>query len=198
MTSEGLLRIVQALILVAFVLHRAYYNRKYPPAEEETVEEQARGGPRRIANLLALPALVSVVLFLIYPRWMDWSAIHLAIWVRWAGVLVAVTGFGLLQWSHQALGRNWSDQPRITRTQSLVTIGPYRWIRHPIYTSFLMILGSSLLISANWFIGSIWLAMTAIDIRSRIDFEEAKLLTRFGETYDSYKRETGGLLPRLR
>ncbi len=61
-----------------------------------------------------------------------------------------------------------------------------------------MILGSSLLISANWFIGSIWLAMTSIDIRSRIDFEEAKLLTRFGETYDSYKRETGGLLPRLR
>ena len=198
MTSEGLLRIVQALVFVAFVLHRAYYNRKYPPAEKETVEEQARGGPGRIAHLLALPALVSLALFLIYPKWMAWSAIPLANWIRWAGVLVAVLGFALLQWSHQALGQNWSDQPRITLTQSLVTSGPYRWIRHPIYTSFLMILGSSLLISSNWFIGSIWLAMTAIDIRSRIDFEEAKLLTRFGETYDSYKRETGGLLPRLR
>ena len=60
-----------------------------------------------------------------------------------------------------------------------------------------MILGSSLLISANWFIGSMWLAMTAIESRSRVAFEEAKLLARFGESYDSYKRKTGALLPRL-
>jgi protein-S-isoprenylcysteine O-methyltransferase Ste14 len=76
--------------------------------------------------------------------------------------------------------------------------GPYRWIRHPIYTSFLLILGSTLLITANWFIGSLWLAVTALDVRSRIKFEEGRLEARFGATYDSYRRSTGSLLPRLR
>ena len=61
-----------------------------------------------------------------------------------------------------------------------------------------MILGSSLLITANWFIGLTWIIVTVIDIRSRIDFEEAKLQERFGENYESYKQSTGSLLPRFR
>ena len=114
------------------------------------------------------------------------------------GMLVAVAGFVLLQWSHRALGRNWSDQPRITQSQTLTIGGPYRWVRHPIYTSFLMILGSPLLITANWFIGLTWILVTVIDIRGRIDFEEAKLQERFGENYEVYKQSTGSLIPRLR
>jgi len=65
------------------------------------------------------------------------------------GLGMALAGFALLRWSHQALGKNWSDRPRITQGQQLVSEGPYRRIRHPIYTAFLLILGSSLFVSAN-------------------------------------------------
>ena len=198
MTSEGFFRLPQALIFIAFVLHRAYYNRKYLPSEEDTVEEQASGGAGLISNLLALLALTNLVLYVINPEWMAWAALPFPDWLRTLGVLVAVAGFALLQWSHQALGRNWSDQPRITQSQTLTISGPYRWIRHPIYTSFLMILGSTLLITANWFIGLTWILVTVIDIRSRIEFEEEKLQDRFDESYESYKQSTGKLLPRLR
>jgi len=198
MISEGFFRFAQALLFIAFVLHRGYYTRKYPPAENDTVEVQARGVAGPIANLLALLALASLVLYIVNPEWMAWAALPVPDWLRMFGVLLAVAGFALLQWSHHALGRNWSDQPRITQSQSLTISGPYQWIRHPIYTSFLMVLGSPLLITANWFIGITWIIVTVIDIRSRIDFEEAKLRERFGENYESYERSTGSLLPRLR
>ena len=68
MTSEGFFRLAQALIFIAFVFHRGYYNRKYPPSEEDTVEEQARGGTGLMANLLALLALASLVLYVINPE----------------------------------------------------------------------------------------------------------------------------------
>ncbi len=61
-----------------------------------------------------------------------------------------------------------------------------------------MILGSPLLIAANWFIGLTWIGMTALDVRTRIRLEEALLLDRFGERYRSYQRVTGRLLPPIR
>ncbi len=197
MSSKGLFRLLQALIFVGFVVHRAYYTRKYPPDPDATVEVQSESGMGRLANLLALPAFVGLALYIFYPRWMAWSALPLPVWARWAGVLLAALGFALLQWSHMALGRNWSDQPRITESQTLVTNGPYRWIRHPIYTAFLLILGSSLLISANGFIGGLWIVLTALDVRGRIRFEEASLREKFGEAYESYRRRTGALLPKF-
>jgi protein-S-isoprenylcysteine O-methyltransferase Ste14 len=106
-------------------------------------------------------------------------------------------GFSLLQWAQQALGRNWSDIPRLMKEQSLTTSGPYRWIRHPIYTAFLLIMGATLLISANWFIGGLWLGATALNILSRIRFEEAAMASRFGEQYLAYMQTTGRLLPHI-
>jgi protein-S-isoprenylcysteine O-methyltransferase Ste14 len=57
--------------------------------------------------------------------------------------------------------------------QSLIVSGPYRFIRHPIYMAFLLILGATLFISANWFLGLTWIAMTALEVASRIGFEES-------------------------
>jgi protein-S-isoprenylcysteine O-methyltransferase Ste14 len=197
MTSEWVFQLMQGILFVGFILHRAYYTQKYPPDEQATLEEQQKGIPEQLANLLALPALIGILLYIFYPRWMAWSAFPLPDWTRWLGVGIALVGFILLQASHNALGKNWSDQPRITESQSFVTNGPYSRIRHPIYTAFLMILGSSLLISANWFIGGLWILMTAADIRSRIRFEEEKLLARFGEDYLAHRKKTGALLPKL-
>jgi protein-S-isoprenylcysteine O-methyltransferase Ste14 len=83
------------------------------------------------------------------------------------------------------------------REQSLITSGPYQFIRHPIYTAFLLILGSTLLISANWLIGIAWIGMTVIEVGSRIGFEEQLMLEYFGDGYRNYRKRTGRLLPRL-
>ncbi|MGD2027836.1 MAG: isoprenylcysteine carboxylmethyltransferase family protein [Anaerolineales bacterium] len=195
--TEIFFRIIQGLLFAGFVIHRAYFTRKFPPPEEETTDIQGKTLANHFADILTLPALFGVLLYVFFPAAMAWANLSLPDWVRILGILIALGGFALLQWSHVALGRNWSDQPRLTRSQTLVTTGPYRSVRHPIYTAFLMILGSTLLVSANWFIGGLWLLATGIDVRSRIKFEEDKMLAKFGAAYKTYLERTGSLLPRL-
>jgi protein-S-isoprenylcysteine O-methyltransferase Ste14 len=126
-----------------------------------------------------------------------WAAIPFLAWVRWLVVVVALAGFLLLEWSQRSLGHNWSDQPRITQTQSLAQTGPYRWIRHPIYSAFLLIPGSTLLIAANWLVGGLWIVAVTLDIIARMRYEEAAMVRQFGEEYRNYQKHTGRLLPRL-
>jgi protein-S-isoprenylcysteine O-methyltransferase Ste14 len=83
------------------------------------------------------------------------------------------------------------------KEQTLITSGPYRFIRHPIYTAFLLILSSTLLISSNWLIGLFWAGMTILEIISRISFEESLMMEYFGDQYREYLKKTGRIFPKL-
>ena len=190
-------RLLVLVLLLAFVAHRAYYTRKLPASESETVDKIQPGPLSRAASVIFLLALASSAIYIFIPRLIAWAAIPFPAWVRWLGVGLALAGFLLLEWSHRALGKNWSDQPRITQTQSLVQNGPYRRVRHPIYTAFLLILGSTLLIAASWLVGGLWILAVSLDIFPRMRYEEAAMLKQFGEEYQHYMQRTGRLLPRL-
>ena len=191
-------RILLFILLVSFVTHRGYYTRKFGGSEEDLVKARDGGTwDLMVANLLSVLALVSTLLYLIYPKWMAWSSLTFPGWLRWSGVGLALLGFVLLQWAHQTLGKNWSDTPRLKRDQTLVTGGPYHWIRHPIYTAFLLIMSAILLISANWFVGLSWIASTLIEVISRVRYEEALMIENFGKQYLDYIEETDALLPRV-
>ena len=191
-------RVIVAALLFGFVAHRAFYTRKVKHSADAVPEQPEHGRTTQIANLLALPGLLATVTYVINPAWMSWSALPLPIWMRWLGVGVALVGFALLQFSQRTLGENWSDAPRLVQGQQMITAGPYELIRHPIYTSFFLILGSLLLISANWFIGGVWIAMTGLDVAARIRTEEALMLGRFGGHYRAHARRTGRLFPRTK
>lgn len=197
--ADGTFRFIVAALLIGFVAHRGFYTRRVPHAPNAVRKRLSLGRASRVAGLLALPALIGTLLYVLVPSWMTWSALPLPLWSRWLGVAVALAGFSLLQWSHHSLSTNWSDAPVLLEGQELVTRGPYRLVRHPIYASFLLILGSLLLVSANWFVGGLWIGMTALDVAARMDAEEAMLLGQFGERYRAYTIRTGRLLPaRLR
>jgi len=197
MTNELPFRILLFALLALFIAHRGYYSHKYSPTENSTLKKREAQLTAKLANLLSLPALLATLLYIVIPGWMEWASLALPVWLRWSGVGMALLGFALLQWSHRALDKNWSDQPRLIREQNLITTGPYRWIRHPIYTAFLLILGSTLFLTANWFVGLFWLGSAGLDILSRIQFEEAVLIEHFGEPYRAYMKRTGRLWPRL-
>ena len=190
-------RATLGVVLLAFVAQRAYYSRKYPPLKEETTDEMQGGWASVVATVLGIGGVISLILFLVAPGSISWASLPIPVWLRWAGVIPVAAGFGLLQWSHVALGANWSDTPRTTRGQALVTHGPYQWIRHPIYAAFLLILGAPLLIAANWFLGGCFIAMTTVDVHGRIRYEEETLWSRFGPAYVEHVKRTGVLLPRL-
>ena len=197
LVAEERFRFIVAALLIAFVAHRGFYTRKArrrPPAVQRHL---ALGRGSRVAGLLAVPALVGSLLYVVTPSWMAWSAFALPLWTRWFGVGTALAGFALLQWSQRTLTTNWSDVPALLEGQQLIVRGPYRWLRHPIYAAFLLILGSLLLVSANWFVGGLWIVMTALDVVDRMNAEEAMLLNQFGEEYRAYAATTGRLFVRL-
>ena len=196
METELFFRIALPLLIFAFALHRRYYVRRQG-REENTLKKREEGPASKIAGVFGLLGFLGVIAYAVNPAWLAWAGLGLPLWSRWTGIGIALLGFALLQWSQEALGKNWSDTPRMIKEQSLVTSGPYRYVRHPIYTAFILILGSTLLISANWLIGLAWLGMTLLEVSSRIGFEENLMLEYFGEQYRTYMKKTGRLLPRV-
>jgi protein-S-isoprenylcysteine O-methyltransferase Ste14 len=136
------------------------------------------------------------VVYLVNPALMAWSSVPLPMWVRWSGTGVLALCWGLLFWTLRRLGRNLTDTVVTRREHTLVTSGPYRWVRHPFYDALALLLIAIALVAANWFLlvtGAMFFALIAI--RSRT--EEANLAARFGESYRVYRSRTGRFLPRI-
>lgn len=197
MGNDLIFRILLGVLLIGFVANRGYYTRKFSQDSASTLPATEKRAQPVLASLLSLTALVATITYIVYPPWMSWASLPLPVWLRWLGLLVAALGFALIHWAQRSLGKNWSDTPRLMQDHALITDGPYHWVRHPIYTAFLIIMSATLFISANWFIGGLWVGMTAIEVMSRIQFEEALLREHFGDAYRVYMQQTGRLLPRI-
>jgi protein-S-isoprenylcysteine O-methyltransferase Ste14 len=197
MESEIIFRIILPVLIISFAAHRGYYVKYHSKPEDATVKQREEGIVSKLAGLLGMAGFITLLAYVINPGWLAWAGLFLPLWLRWTGVGIAILGFVLLQWAQVTLASSWSDTPRMMKEQTLITSGPYHSIRHPIYTAFLLILGSTLFISSNWLIGICWAGMTILEIISRIGFEESLMLEYFGEQYREYMKWTGRLFPRL-
>lgn len=197
MGSEIIFRVLLPVLIIAFIAHRGYYVKYHSKPEDGTMKKREEGTVSKIAGLLGMAGFIAMLVYIINPKWLAFSSLPFPAWLRWAGVGVAVLGFAILQWAQNTLAHSWSDTPRMMKAQTLITSGPYQFIRHPIYTAFVLILGSTLLISSNWLVGICWLGMTTLEVLSRIGFEENLMLEFFGEQYREYMKKTGRLFPKV-
>jgi protein-S-isoprenylcysteine O-methyltransferase Ste14 len=197
MQTETIFRILLPVLIFTFVAHRGYYASKHKETAESTVKKRKEGLASNIAGLIGLVGLTSTLAYIIQPNWVSWASLPLPLWLRWSGLGFALAGFALLQWSQNTLGENWSDNPRMIKGQGLITSGPYRLIRHPIYAAVYLILGPTFLLSANWLIGLAWIGMNALEVTSRIRYEESLMLEYFGDQYREYMKRTGSLFPKV-
>lgn len=146
---------------------------------------------------LGLLGMAGVVAFLIDPTWMVWSAVPLPLGLRWAGVGIGVLAGALLVWTFHTLGKNLTDTVVPRKEATLVTTGPYRWVRHPFYLAFALAVVANSLATANWFV-ALTGSLTFVLLVIRTETEEAKLLERFGDDYRRYMEKTGRFFPRWR
>jgi protein-S-isoprenylcysteine O-methyltransferase Ste14 len=145
---------------------------------------------------LGIAAMLGLVAYMIDPDWMAWSAISLPEWFRWTGVGMGVIAGSLLIWTLHNLGRNLTDTVVTRRAHTLVSSGPYRWVRHPFYDAVALAMLANAITAANWFIlltGALVVVLLVVRTRT----EEEKLLLRFGDSYRTYVEETGRFLPRI-
>jgi protein-S-isoprenylcysteine O-methyltransferase Ste14 len=128
---------------------------------------------------------------------MSWAQMELPFWLRWAGGFLMLGCVPLIYWVFSSLGKNVTQTVAIRKEHSLVTSGPYRWVRHPLYSVGLLLFLSFSLLAANWFIAlAIAAALKILSLRTTI--EEARLVDKFGDDYRQYMQSTGRYLPRFK
>jgi protein-S-isoprenylcysteine O-methyltransferase Ste14 len=105
----------------------------------------------------------------------------------------------LLSWTaKRALGKQWRIDAGLNTDHELVTSGPYRIVRHPIYTSMLCIfLGTGVLV-APWWLLLISIAIFLAGTEIRVHVEDSLLSSRFGDRFDIYKQSIPAYIPFLR
>jgi len=150
-------------------------------------------------RVLGIAALVIAGLLIATHRWPPWLMHRLVGggWTRyWIGVALTAGGLLFAVWARRILGANWSGTVTVKEAHELIRHGPYRLIRHPIYTGILVaFLGSGL--AGGQVRGAIafLIALIALFLKSRL--EERFMLEEFGERYAAYRRESWALVPYL-
>lgn len=196
MTDDNIFRIVLAISIV-LLLPVALYHRIRSQSTGERLDRRQEGWLILVTlRPVGIVCMLGLLVYLANPEWMAWSALPLPIWLRWVGVGLGVAGGALLVWTFATIGKNITDTVVTRRDHTLVTHGPYRWVRHPFYVAAALSWLANGLATANWFIfatGAIALAL----IRLRTPIEEANLLARFGDAYRDYMQRTPRFVPRL-
>ena len=114
----------------------------------------------------------------------------------YGGIALTVAGYAATIWCYVIMGNAWRIGINRQEKNQLVTAGPYRWIRHPIYAfQTMMLLGAVLLLPTICSVAIIFLHLFFVLIKAKD--EEAYLLTVHGEVYREFMAKTGRLLPKF-
>jgi len=152
-------------------------------AEAKTAES---AGSRRVHVLLT--NVGQLLLFVPLPGMRQSFLVHSLAWVA-AGLAIQASSIALAVWARRHLGSNWSGRIEIKMDHELVRTGPYRLLRHPIYTAVVgMCVGTGLVDGhVHALVG---LAMVLAAYWRKIRMEEANLRDAFGSRYEDYRRAT--------
>src|SRR5262249_39684124 len=97
-------------------------------------------------------------------------------------------------WARRHLGRNWSGAITVAEEHQLVRSGPYRVLRHPIYSAMIAMFVGSALAIGEWH-SLIGLVLIMIAYARKIPLEERSLREVFGASYDEYRKASWALIP---
>ncbi|MFZ0953794.1 MAG: isoprenylcysteine carboxylmethyltransferase family protein [Candidatus Sulfotelmatobacter sp.] len=179
------------LILACWIVLVVYWNvsaRSIKPA----AELQSTTG-----KLARMPIWLGYILFIV-------AAVHPfgtvliahTVASEWLGVAVCGLGLCAAIWSRKTLGDDWSRDVEFKQGHKLVERGPYRFVRHPIYTSHLL-MGLGTAIASGTVVAFAGLLLFMIGFWTKLKQEEDLLLRHFPEEYPAYKARVKALVPFL-
>ncbi|MDM9624783.1 protein-S-isoprenylcysteine O-methyltransferase [Rhizobium sp. S152] len=185
---------IWVLGIIAWYVIRFPFERR---AKRVRVVSSRRSGNEAVGLASALVGLAVIPGFYVatgVPRALDHPA-H--IWAVIVGAVVFFSAMWVFRRTHKELGRNWSITLEIREKHKLISGGPYAFVRHPMYTSFMLMgIGQAFLIP-NWFAGLAGLLGFAILFFLRVDKEERMMMEIFGAEYGDYMQRTKRLIPYL-
>jgi protein-S-isoprenylcysteine O-methyltransferase Ste14 len=178
------------LAAVGWVLFSAYWE--IAAKNAAPVKSSESSGSRALHVFLANVALLlEMTPIRGLGRFLPASSLIMA-----GGLVLEAMGLFVAVWSRRNLGRNWSGEITIKVEHQLIRSGPYKLLRHPIYTGLLTMYAGTAIVTGEW-LGIIGVIVAAFAYWRKIRLEEAVLRAAFGADYDAYCRETWALAPGL-
>jgi protein-S-isoprenylcysteine O-methyltransferase Ste14 len=154
-----------------------------------------------ISHRLTYILPIVVVFYVLYNarfgiEWLGTYFVPDTLAVQWAGVAVMVFGLGIACWARVHLGTNWSGTVTLKEGHELIRTGPYRNIRHPIYTGILIgFLGWAIV--GGQVRGLIAMAAVWLSFFIKARREEKFLAQEFGPKFEEHTQHTGMFLPKF-
>jgi protein-S-isoprenylcysteine O-methyltransferase Ste14 len=180
------MRIVDIIIATVWIVFWVYWL----AASVSTKATQSRRSSFvgvRIAVIVAVLALLRAGVF------RGRGATIESPWLLGIGLTVFLLGIAFAVWARRYLGRNWGTPMSEKIDPELVTTGPYRYVRHPIYSGLILgMLGTALALGPYWLIPVVVLGGYFIYSAT---VEERTMERLFPDTYPAYKRSTKMLIP---
>ena len=195
--NENIFRILAALILLTGMGISSYFRIKADKQTGEKISRKVDGSV--MMNIIKFGGLIlwlSPFVYLINPQWMAWAKIGLPEWVRVLGIGVAIVNDVLLYWLFSSIGSGISPTSATRKEHTLSTSGPYRWVRHPLYTVGAILFISFGMMADNWFIAALGI-LAFLAMAKRTPQEEANLVEKFGDEYREYMKRTGRFFPKV-
>lgn len=195
--NDDLFRLLAVMLFAVGAVISAYYRLKADRETGERASLKEEGLEIFVPlRLFGLCGWLGVFAFMLNPSWMAWSRVDLPEGLRWLGVGLGMLSDLLAYWIFSNLGTNVTPTV-VTRTRArLVTSGPYRWVRHPLYSMGLIADLGFALLAENWFIAlTALLVFAMLVLRTRK--EEARLIEKFGDEYRRYMERSGRYFPRI-
>jgi protein-S-isoprenylcysteine O-methyltransferase Ste14 len=187
-------QIVFLIGLATYLATRGVYQRRASGGRSE-IQRSSVGD--RVLVLLVVAGQVIVPLIYLFSPAIDVANYEAPKVLTWLGALAWIAGMWVFWRSHADLGKNWSVSLVLHSDHRLVTRGVYREVRHPMYSSFLLLGFAQALLLPNWVAGFGALVAVALMCVFRIPQEEAMMSEHFGQEYREYMQQTGRLTPRL-
>jgi protein-S-isoprenylcysteine O-methyltransferase Ste14 len=147
-----------------------------------------------------LPIIVNLALM--WPTrwyqgtWLGMRFIPSVLWLASLGLLLAVAGLLFACWARSILGSNWSAVVQVKQDHELIESGPYRYVRHPIYTGLLLALAGTALLLGEWR-AVLGFVIMFVSFWRKLRLEEAWLREYFGPAYGEYMQRVKAIVPGL-
>ena len=156
------------------------------------IRRQDKGSHVVLICLIAAGILLGLLLAYKFPATAITGA---SIFFFWVGILLIYLGIALRLYAIIVLGAFFTTSVAIADGQTVIEAGPYRFIRHPAYTGFLITLLGFGLSLTNWLSLLVIMGCALVGLSYRIHVEEHVLQEHLGKPYQEYMRRTKRLIP---
>ena len=153
-----------------------------------------------IASRLEQSILVTTAFSLLFGRglWPHWLRQRVLpghdVGLLWSGLVLTAAGVGFAILARFWIGRNWSGTIAIKEQHELIQSGPYRIVRHPIYTGLLLAYLSTAIVHGE-LRGFVGFVLLLLGFGLKLRMEETFMVQQFGNAYLDYKRRVKALVP---